>query len=282
MSCVISVVVPARDAARTIGLQLDALSRQDVPVPWEVIVADNGSTDDTRALVESFARRLPVTVVDASRARTAAGTRNIGARSASGQRLLFTDADDVVDAGWLAAHAAHDYAFATGPIPRFDSNVGARWRPDQVAGAAPTLMQFLPYAPGPNFAISRLLFERAGGFDERFVAGEDVELSWRLQLDHRATLQYVTQAVVMYRRRQPSAELRQYRRYGRYDVALYRRFRDRGARPTTAREALRAYAGIAARVPMLWSPEVRSKVARQFGRRVGRMEGSVRDRVVFL
>ncbi len=57
-SCELSVVIPARNAADTIGVQLESLARQRFDRPWEVVVVDNGSTDDTRA-VAAVLRRPP-------------------------------------------------------------------------------------------------------------------------------------------------------------------------------------------------------------------------------
>src|SRR5690606_10578144 len=92
----ISVVIPARDAARWIDAQLGALACQEVPVPWEVVVADNGSTDDTVARAEAWADRLPVRVVDASGRPGPNHARNQGTAAARGDLLLYCDADDVV------------------------------------------------------------------------------------------------------------------------------------------------------------------------------------------
>ena len=55
----LSIVIPCRNAARTIAVQLDALCAQQWRGGWEVIVADNGSTDGTQAIVEGYSRRLP-------------------------------------------------------------------------------------------------------------------------------------------------------------------------------------------------------------------------------
>ena len=102
----ISIVIPAFNAEKTIDAQLEALSRQSWSGGWEVIVADNGSTDDTAEHVAHWEARLPgFRVVDASARRGAGHARNVGARAARGDYLLFVDADDVVQPGWLASMA---------------------------------------------------------------------------------------------------------------------------------------------------------------------------------
>lgn len=100
----LSVIIPCLNAERTIGEQLAALAAQRWSERWEVIVADNGSTDGTLEVVRRFAGRLPeLRVVDASQRRGSGYARNRGAAVARGEWLAFCDADDVVAPGWVAA-----------------------------------------------------------------------------------------------------------------------------------------------------------------------------------
>ena len=101
-----SVVIPARDAARTLGRVLDALAAQE-PAPREVIVVDDGSSDETPALAEAAGAR----VVHTGGGRFAGGARNLGWAEASGDVVVFLDADVVPAAGWGAGltRAAQDY-----------------------------------------------------------------------------------------------------------------------------------------------------------------------------
>src|SRR6266545_10527 len=100
----LSVVVPCFNSAKTIAIQLEALANQTWSEPWEVIVADNGSTDSSVAIAESYKKRLPhLRIVDASDRRGAGHARNVGAAAAAGDLLAFCDADDEVAPGWLSA-----------------------------------------------------------------------------------------------------------------------------------------------------------------------------------
>src|SRR5215213_3208362 len=115
----ISVIIPVRNGAGTIEAQLAALSRQSWDGAWELIVADNGSTDDTVRRVQDAAHSLPaVRIVDASARRGPSFARNAGARAAEGATLLFIDADDIVEPGWLGsmAEAAAQHPLVAGAL----------------------------------------------------------------------------------------------------------------------------------------------------------------------
>src|SRR3954447_18669638 len=98
----ITVAIPMRDAAATIGAQLEALAAQEYDGEWEVLVADNGSTDASGQVVREFAGRLPrLRILDASERRGVSHARNLALSEARGAVLAMSDADDVVDRGWL-------------------------------------------------------------------------------------------------------------------------------------------------------------------------------------
>src|SRR4051812_42896987 len=100
----LSVIIPCYNAAETIGVQLDALTTQPCAEPFEIIVADNGSTDGTRGVVFRHQAHFPhLRIVDASARRGSACARNVGARMAAGDKLAFCDADDEVAPRWVAA-----------------------------------------------------------------------------------------------------------------------------------------------------------------------------------
>jgi glycosyltransferase involved in cell wall biosynthesis len=95
-----SVVIPAYDAAHTIGAVIEALGSEEHP-PAEIIVVDDGSTDGTAALVEP----LGVRIVRTDGRRFAGGARNRGLDVARSETVVFLDADSRPERGWSAGLA---------------------------------------------------------------------------------------------------------------------------------------------------------------------------------
>lgn len=215
----ISVVIPLFNGARTIGQQLDALAAQTAH-DFEVIVADNGSTDNSIEVLETHPLRTKL--VDASYRRGQGHARNVGAAVATGDKLLFTDQDDVVGTSWVQAlaDALDTHPLVGGALDEYTLNRHiARWRPvfNRVLDGAP-----LPFAVGCNIGIRRSVLEALGGWPE--IPGEDVALSWTaLAAGHE--LGYAPEAVVAYRWRDGLvSHARQMHFYGRATVELHERF----------------------------------------------------------
>jgi glycosyltransferase involved in cell wall biosynthesis len=100
----LTVIIPARDAASDLPGQLEALSSQRWDGEFEVLVVDNGSNDDTVEVAKRFQTRFAaLRVVEAGPGGGQARARNMGAREATGDELVFLDADDVADVGYLEA-----------------------------------------------------------------------------------------------------------------------------------------------------------------------------------
>lgn len=291
----LSVVIPARNAAGSLGAQLEALAGQDLGAgqrpltghdligPWEVVVADNGSTDDTRAVAQRYADRLPhLVVVDAAAVRTSAYARNAGAAAARYDRLLFCDADDVVGERWLAAHARQLAAtpLSTGPVvlDRLNPPAAVAARDGGWPTAPPVGNDFLPFAMTCNLGVRRIVFEALGGLDERRNNGNDKVFCWSAQLAG-SDLGFSPQAVVHYRLRTTSRGVwHRQLAIGRAAPSLYARFAAAGMPPSPPRAALRDWLWLAATLPRLGDAAHRHLWMRVAGRRVGRLEGSLRTR----
>lgn len=111
----VSVVVRTRDEADRLRLTLASLAGQTRP-PADIVVVDDGSADHTRAVLTeaAAASRVPLTVVTHDRVRGRSAASNAGARTATGDVLLFLDGDTLAGPDCVARHeAAH--AAAAGP-----------------------------------------------------------------------------------------------------------------------------------------------------------------------
>jgi GT2 family glycosyltransferase len=280
---VLSVVIPCRDAEATLGEQLEALAGQEWGRPWEVLVADNGSTDGSRELVARFADRLPgLRIVEAADKPGAAHARNTGAAAAAGGYFAFLDADDVVAPGWLAAVGAaldrHPFVAC-----RYDSqtlNPGARsrtlQRPQDSGLMRYDYPDFLPHAGGGGLAVRREIHEAVGGFDETYPALEDTDYCWRIQLAG-TPLTFVAGAVVRIRYKTKPLEIfRQGFAFGQYNLLIYRRYRDRGMPRLGLLPGLKRWAGFLLKTPGTLLAGDWPRWLWQLGWRLGRLWGSLR------
>jgi glycosyltransferase involved in cell wall biosynthesis len=176
----VSVVIATKDRARYVERALESLQQQESEPSFEVIVVDNGSKDDTAAVVERAARSAPAPIrflyePDPNRGKA----RNRALLAASGEIVAFCDDDVVIPHHWVAAHtAAH------------------RGAPDSVVNGPILNVRSYDERPGPrpvnysraflctcNASVRRRALERVGGFDELFdlYGWEDTELGVRLR-----------------------------------------------------------------------------------------------------
>jgi len=171
----VSVIVPARDAAATIGATLAGLAAQE-RAPDEVIVVDDGSGDATATIAE----RAGATVVRGA-GQGPGAARNAGAAAATGDVLAFLDADCEPQMGWLRAGVAalQDAELVQGrTTPPPDAVVGPFDR---------TLWVVAPWGlfETANLFVRRSLFDELGGFEPWLSPArskelaEDVWFGWR-------------------------------------------------------------------------------------------------------
>ncbi|MCB8961254.1 MAG: glycosyltransferase [Ardenticatenales bacterium] len=178
-----TVIIPAYNAARTIGACLQALQQQTLPADqFEILVIDDGSTDDTGAIAASYGAR----VLRKERGRPAAA-RNAGIAAAHGDIVCFTDADCEPLPDWLAQIVApllsdNTIAGSKGvyrtrqraPIARF-VQLEYQEKYSQLAGQSAINM-----VDTYSAAFRRDILLAHDGFDTRFPYAEDRELAYRL------------------------------------------------------------------------------------------------------
>ncbi|WP_158218745.1 glycosyltransferase [Roseateles aquatilis] len=130
----VSVVICTRNRARQLASVLESAAAMDVPagLAWELLVVDNGSTDDTADVIRSFAGRLPVRYCREDTPGLS-NARNRGVRAARGRYLCWTDDDVVIDPRWLASYAEafrrHPEAAVFGGrvLPRLEGGGAPAW-----------------------------------------------------------------------------------------------------------------------------------------------------------
>lgn len=283
----LSVVIPVLEAAEVISGQLDALADQNWSQPWEVVVADNGSTDATIAVVERYRERLPaLRVVDASDRRGPAHARNVGLREAQAEAVAFCDADDEVAPGWVAAMGEALSRFELVACRSEPTKLNEPWvaetREAQPPGALSTVpfAPFAPYAGAGGLGVTRRVHERLGGFDESMPALEDVDYCLRARAEG-IELELVPDALLHYRYRTGwRATFRQARTYAEQMARVQRAYEDKDARPRGRPWLLRGWKPILSALPSLHRRGSRAKLAWLLGWQVGRYVGSVRYRVL--
>lgn len=288
----VSVIIPVRNGGRTLGRQLEALTEQDATEAYEVIVGDNGSTDDTVAVARSFQDRLRLRIVSNSKPG-ASCVRNTGVAVASGSYILFCDSDDVVSPSWvrLLTERLETADAVGGGLVRMPAEEGAtkadlerraRGR-DVIAGVHPSHF-FLPAAIGASFGVTREALDAVGPFDEDLQSGgTDVEMCWRLQLLGRSLVSEQAASVIYTERTGLRATYRQYVERGRSQTQLYRKFRDKGMPRQPWKTMVGNWVRLVAEAPRAGlRPEFRPSWVRALARCLGRVQGSIRYRVFYL
>lgn len=182
----VAVVIPAHNAAATLGQTLDSVLAQTV-AGWEAIVVDDGSTDDTGAIAESYAardRRIRV----AHQARAGEGAaRNAGVAGTAGEWLLFLDADD-----WIAPNAIERFLTAGANAPEADAVAArcSRVTPDgtvappehraDLGALFPAAACYCPFPAPHSCLVRRAPLRDLGGFTAGLPVGADWDFWQRL------------------------------------------------------------------------------------------------------
>lgn len=283
----VSVVIPAYNAAATLGEQLDALTAQAWSGTWEIVVVDNGSTDSTPELVDRESRTCPqLRLVSATDGTGPSYARNVGARHARGRSLAFCDADDVVAPGWLAAvgDALATNEFVCGPVELRELNPPWLWESRGTAGtdAATWFDDQFPFASSCNVGINRARFLEQGGFDESLHIGEDIELSMRLHLQG-VPLDFIADAIVHYRYRPTLwSTFERAIAYGAAHPTIAELWRARTGRRVARSKAFRNWLWLIRHLGLLRTQSGRGRWLWVAGKRLGALRGSLTVRRLYL
>lgn len=243
----LSVILPCFNGAETIAVQLEALTRQSWAGEWEVIVVNNGSTDNSMEIVERYRDRLQnLQIVNAYQPpeprRGVTHSYAVGFQAATGDAFLLCEADDEVGEGWLTAlgNSLQEHQFVAAAIEYTKLNrnwlVGKGWQQQSVEVGLPTIwrprylphvfqpLYDLPYASGCSLGLQRSVYEAIGNPDEACTASWDIDYCYRANLAG-IPLQFVPNAAVHYRlRTQMRAHYRQGKNWGMSHVVLYQKY----------------------------------------------------------
>jgi glycosyltransferase involved in cell wall biosynthesis len=218
----VSVVVCTYNGGRTLEQCLRSLMNLRYP-DYEVIVVDDGSTDDTRNILGRFPRVRSICQEN----QGLSVARNVGLQAAGGEIIAYTDSDCFADRDWLT-HLVYqlqntDAAAVGGPNLTPDDGplaaciAACPGQPTHVLESD----QQAEHIPGCNMAFHRHALDQINGFDPQFrKAGDDVDICWRLQ-QAGEWITFAPGAFVWHHRRQgPRAYLKQQAGYGEAEALL--------------------------------------------------------------
>ncbi len=201
----VSVIIPVYNGEQTIGRAIASVLGQTMP-PRELIIVDDGSTDQTKSVIGSIESvQVPIRYVYQENARQAAA-RNHGARVAGGEWLAFLDADDV----WLPEKLALQ-AKVVQEEPELHAVIGNylirdgqrefRCIPDVIAldRTTPAGLLEANFFWLPAVVLKKSAYKALGGIDEEFRNAEDVDLGFRFCKQYQYRV--IPDVVAIYQRR---------------------------------------------------------------------------------
>jgi len=190
----VSVIMAAYNAAEHIGEALESAFAQDWR-PLEVVVVDDGSTDDTAAIVARF----PDAVYVRQENQGPSAARNAAVEHSSGELVANFDSDDLLPPTRIGDQARYLLAHP---------EVGAVFGRQEWLNAPEWMARDSVYGDVDGIPLSSVMFRRdvffeLGGYDTSFVHGEDMDLLVRMR--ERGIEYHVIPEIVLYRRYQPSS-----------------------------------------------------------------------------
>jgi glycosyltransferase involved in cell wall biosynthesis len=167
----VSFIIPAHNEEALIGRAIESIhaAARGCGVEYEIVVADDASTDGTARISEQNGAR-----VVASGRRQISATRNAGARAALGDRFIFVDADSMVPADVLAETLAalREGAVGGGALTGFDGPIPLYAR--MLLSVLLVMFRVLRLCGGAYLFCTRAAYEAVGGWDETVFAGEEI------------------------------------------------------------------------------------------------------------
>jgi glycosyltransferase involved in cell wall biosynthesis len=172
---IISIIVPSHNEAQYIPYCLESLVKLNFPTEsYEIIVVDNGSTDETAVLSQKFTNLVYICP-----GMNISGIRNFGVKKARGNILAFIDADCIADENWLlnAVNSLKRDVCITGSEVCIPDN--ALWIERAWFSQGNSGRQAASHINSANLIVPSDVFKKIGGFNETLSTGEDYEFSMR-------------------------------------------------------------------------------------------------------
>jgi cellulose synthase/poly-beta-1,6-N-acetylglucosamine synthase-like glycosyltransferase len=279
----VSVVVAVRNAVATLRPCIESLLQLDYPSDrLQLLCVDNASTDATPRILAEYGERL--TVVGEPR-RGPAAARNRGLREARGEVVAFTDADCIVDRGWLRALVRPLGDPAVGAVggrilSRRPANVVERFGERIHDHERALTVCRPPYAITMNWASRRGVLEEVAGFNEDLLRCEDVDLSYRILQSGYRLLYEPMATVYHHNERTPWGLMHEGYAHGYHAVAvlgLHAAFIDGIGAARSAAQASVAAAGPDRAAARVWSDPVWWSLF-NLGKRLGRLHAAIAAR----
>lgn len=206
---------------------------------------------------------------------------------ASGDALVFVDADDEVAPGWLEAIGnalrVHDFVASRMEFEKLNIPSTAkqmRTHPQRKGLQKLWYPPFLPHAGSCGLAVKRSLHEAVGGYDESFLRVMDTDYCLRIQ-GLGISLQFVSDALVHVRcREMAGASFRQVCLWGEYNTLIYKRHRPAGSMELWRwKNHFRSWVEILRNISKMQSPQGRAELSWRLGWQVGILKGSIKHMV---
>lgn len=224
MSFKFSVVIPTYNAESFIEEQLQAVWGGTLK-PDQIIISNNGSTDNTCSVVQKLQLTIPVLeIVDSSAMQGVNYARNVGIIHARHEHVLICDADDIVASTWaqkmIASLSAYDLV-GSGHQELVYSDKLSTYVQERVVIDQPKVFANQKYLLGGNLALRKTVFETLGGFDCSYRGGHD-EVDFCLRASRLGYTQgWISEPLIQYRQRvSDKALFKQFYNYGRTWVQL--------------------------------------------------------------
>lgn len=181
----VSVVVVTQDRSAVLLTCLESLVKQDFPREFEIVVADDGSTDDTESVVRAFAIEHPNVIYAKSFRQGSTEASHVGFRAATGEIVAYADDDTICDSNWLRELVE---PFNDPQVACVGGRILPKWeaQPPSWIERYRTLLALLDLGPntfevrwpislfGCNMAVERDWFIRVGGFNPDMIGSEFV------------------------------------------------------------------------------------------------------------